>query len=472
MPNLADPCACPVKPTRRQHSWPARPALLAMAWWLLAASAPAHAEPPMVRLIDQELNASTVQLMGIERGTLSYIDATGLIRTEPWREFVAILPAEPEEAPESVGVVQAPLTSIGEASIALLETIDGERWPGEIESQTDQIVRWSHPHLGELEIPLDRVSRLGFVGRAQHDLRSSEAAAPDEAASQDRVWLANGDRLEGYVETVHPRVRVEVRGVMRELEPRSVASIQLANARVSPAGTLVRLRDGSILRVRELSMDDQGVLTVLAQSAASSTETPADEREAGIPSAGVDGLRDSLASDGLNWTHIESVLIDASRVVPLGSMQPRSVEALGGRAWVSAIVVEHEVPGLPGTPEVILPGPMEVRWVLPAGSGAGSNVSRGVGRGARVALEASMPPGQWAWGDSEIVVLADERELSRARVNGRSPRVQLNAGLPPDASTLAIRIEPGRFGPVQDGLRLRGAIVLLGSSASRETERR
>jgi hypothetical protein len=412
---------------------------------LCLAAMSASAEPPMVRLIDRELHVHIVQLTAIEAGYLGYIDDTGLIRREPLSEYTAILPAEPDSESSDVGVVTMPMMDLGESGQGWLETIDGERWRGRAVAQDDDGLRWEHPVLGPLELSMERVRQVRLAGSL--DAMHSDHAGDTDSQTQDLVWLANGDRVEGFVESIWPGVRVEVREQFRDFAPDAVASIELANTPEAVTGMLVRLEDGSVVRAERLVMDERGKVAIGAVSSAKD-----------LPESPPSGA--SVLPSMLEWSQIKSVVIEASRIVPLAGLRVKETRALGGRPWASPMRLERSEQGLPWTPDLILPGPMEVEWMLPSEGASGKR---------RVAFEAVMPPGQWTWGDCEIVVIADGAELVRARVNGRTPTAKVNVAVPAGVRGLSVRSESGRFGPVQDGLRLKGAVLVVpGRPGTRE----
>lgn len=373
-------------------------------------------------LLDRDLNARVVEVTGISKDAIAYIDETGLIRSEPISEHIALLPAPPEAGTEPAFVIDTPVISLSNADDSTITTTDRQRIVGTLDAQEGQTVVWQHSKLGSISLPLDRVATLVLRGLRQN-LPASEA---DDAG--DVVHLANGDRLVGYVDHVAPTVAVEVSGSTRELTHDTVFGVRFANPSVAPRGAMVHLGDGTRVAIKSITIDASGRLAIVPMDEATQGPQP----------------RAALA-----WDDVTAIVFDASRVVPLASIRPTKLEALGGRAWTRPMRVLDGLTDISDAPAIELPGPMAVTWALPKGA-------------TRVGFQAELPPGQWSWGDCDLVVLAGEREIARATLSPRQASASVNAAIPPSgaAGTLTIRLESGRHGPIQDRVVISRALVV------------
>jgi len=90
---------------------------------------------------------------------------------------------------------------------------------------------------------------------------------------------------------------------------------------------------------------------------------------------------------------------------------------------------------------------MALRWALPEGAG-------------RFATTAELSSAGLPWGDCEIVVRVDGRELARERLWRERTSAAINVALDGGAA-IEIEIESGRFGPVGDAVRLIDPLVLV-----------
>ncbi len=371
-------------------------------------------------LLDRDLNARVIEVTGLSKDSITYIDETGLIRSEPISEHVALLPAPPDTGSEPAFVVDTPVISLSNADDSTITTTDRQRIVGTLDTQEGQTVIWQHSKLGSILLPLDRVSTLVLRGVRQ-TLPVSQRDDPGDA-----VYLANGDLLVGYVDRVAPTLTIEVAGAARELTHDTIFGVRFANPGTTPRGAMAHLGDGTRVAIKTISIDASGRLAIV----------PLDEATQGPQP------RAALA-----WDDVTAIVFDASRVVPLASITPSKQEALGGRTWTRPMRLLAGLTDISDAPSIELPGPMAVTWTLPKGA-------------TRVGFQAELPPGQWSWGDCELVVQADQSEVARARLSPRQATASVNAAVPGGAKALTIRLESGRHGPIQDRVVLSRALVV------------
>jgi hypothetical protein len=411
-------------------------------------------------LLDRRLQERPVLLVGIDSHTITYTDAAGLVRTEPTGEFIAILPALAGELPKRIAQPAPPATSTPESRpfigpgdllaarpTTVLELVDGQRFAGSLIAPdasrpgNPESLAWSHPLLGPLEVKIDRVRRI----RLSDPAPASPAAG--QPAKDDVVIFANGDRLEGFVESIGAKLKVvpgsDPAAPAREFDLGVVREIVFANPPQPwpSSAALVWLRDGSVIACRGITTGRLGDVTLAAEirnTEAAPSESP--------ESSALLRLEDLLA-----------VAFDPAALEPLASLTPVDTRPIADRRWTKPSAVLDADRAVLGAADIGLPGPMSVAWDLPRGA-------------SRLAAEALLPRPMWTWGDCEIVVLlsaptpgAAETELFRGRLNSDHPRARISAALGEPAADrrLHIRLEPGNFGPIQDQVVLKRPMLLM-----------
>ncbi len=366
-------------------------------------------------LIDTRLQERPVTLLGLETDNVTYADAGGMIRTEPIAGFVALAP------PPGAPMPTAPSPAVW--------LVDGQRFAGAVragESDPDRIL-WKHPALGGLAIVIDDAARIV--------LRRPKRGAPAPATdTRDAVTLVNGDRLEGFLESFGPTIRIEVEGRPTEVSARRVAQVALANPPRQPFGLTAWLGDGSVIRASSIRTGSAGEVILTPAVAEWTTEA---EDEGPVP---------------LSLADVVAVAFDASRLVPLAALEPIAQKATGERRWTEPIERRGIETAVFGAADIALPGPMSVEWLLPEGA-------------SRLAGDIELTPDLWAWGDCEFVVTLitpkGETELRRERVSAERPRFPVNVPIDEPRARLRLTLEPGRYGSIQDRLIFRRPLILV-----------
>jgi hypothetical protein len=380
-------------------------------------------------LIDRQLRERAVLLTGVDERTVTYTDSAGLSRTESVDEFVALVP--PAGAAKSFTAA---------ATMSALELTDGQRFFGDLApaGAARDSVRWSHPTLGTLEFKLDQVRHLRFNLSAPGG-RTAPSPPTAQDPNADLVIFANGDRATGFVESVSGEPRVVKlgpidQGPTREIGLEVVREIVLSNPAQLPAprATVVWLRDGSVLTCRGIRTSRLGELTL----------TPAfADTEAGETPPGTLVLDDLLG-----------VAFDSAAVAALSAVPPASQTPTGGRPWTRPVSIVGAERAVLGAGDIQFPGPVRVEWVLPAGT-------------SRLTMEVELPREMWTWGRCTVVVLGvdgggNENELARVALDAERPRGAIGASLTGSAR-LVVRVDPGEFGAVQNGVVLRRPLLLI-----------
>ncbi|MEY2982523.1 MAG: hypothetical protein RL562_2750 [Planctomycetota bacterium] len=161
----------------------------------------------------------------------------------------------------------------------MLDLHDGQRLPGALEIDAG-VAQWNHRWIGAIPVEIERVSVLRLAG-------GRAVRGRDDA---DIVLLLNADRIAGFVESIGSEVAIEplesdlpeedgekpdepvedpsddgaraaVPADIRSIELARIAAIAFAPTIDPPApGALAWTRDGSVVRYRDLRLDDAGSL--------------------------------------------------------------------------------------------------------------------------------------------------------------------------------------------------------------------
>lgn len=364
------------------------------------ATARAQDEAPPVTLVDERLRRTRARIVSVSPSQLIAEINGAAERATPAERWVGWT-SPLEEA----------------TAIPMLSLADGQRFYGAPAGGAGDIIRWTADGAGPIEVDLEDIDRIVLAPRLD--------PGPSEAL-EDVVILSNGDRLEGFVISLGDEVVIEVEGRPVELPLQRVAVIDLASAPADRAGAYMWFADGSVAR-----LEAQGDTFLLAQ-APSGWEAAAPLHKA------------------------RAFVYDGARIRALGELPLTSHEPIK-RRWAPPPQIEAGAAGMWASP-VNLPGPMRVTWSLPEGA-------------ARFGAVLELREDSRVWGDCEVVV-AQRRAgdvgagtgLVRVRLTGAEPRaevtVDLNGGL--GAGELVITVEPGASGPIQDRVRIDGALLLLG----------
>ncbi len=310
-----------------------------------------------------------------------------------------------------------PAPGAGWVDLVTGERIVGE--PAELASDGDSVA-WRRRDFGTLRLSLENVLRI--VPPVDSAGARALPEAPDEPMISDRVTLLNGDALHGFVVSIGEDVTVELEsGAAASAALDLVAEIRLANPRGSASGMTLWLADGSVL------------------SAASATTLPGERVEIELTTGEVATIPigDLLAAS-----------FAAERIRALGAMRPESVRIPADRRWSPPLRSVPEAGAIAIAPlfasDVIVPGPMTLRWSMPEGA-------------VRLGLTAELPEASLPWGDCELVIREGGRELARERLWRERRVAEIRVDL--SGGPLEIEVDAGRYGPVGDVVRLRAPLL-------------
>ena len=348
-----------------------------------------------------------------------------------------------ESAPfdEVVAILWTGRGSPGKPS-AILVLQSGERFPGRLDRGTGEL-RWMHPWLGPIAIDLERVRSIEVEAAAWGDAGWREAEG-------DRVRLANGDVIEGLVTELDRECVVEslADGSVRRVPLEVVARIDLLESEQAPGAIRLVARDGTVVDVerfgmaptslREQMRRDTAPMITIAREGVADPPNPS-ARETVIP------LRDFSAML-IGPSRVESLASIAPTVEPIDPSQASGADDANGatvRSWIPAPVRAGESTPI-GDRDVDFTGPARIRY--------------SVAEGSVLSTTAVLPDTMRRFGDFELVLFDGRREVLRHRFNRDAPRLEIAAAI--ETGELVLELREGRYGPVQDRLRLESPLLI------------
>ncbi|MEZ6235204.1 MAG: hypothetical protein R3B68_13530 [Phycisphaerales bacterium] len=398
---------------------------------------PDAATPYIARhLYDHALNAEPVLLHRIDGSMMTYTDARGLLRRAPTSEFLAVLPAPSQIEPANPD---------GDTRDGVVTLVDGQRYTGRalatIDADEPPLV-W-HAPFGTIRLALEHVVSV---------VRTGAEAPPASGEGEDRVGLANGDTLSGFLLEIGERVAIETTAGEVDVPLDAVAWAWIANQPVEPRGVMVWLDDATVARVE-----------VLPQITPDALETRVLLPGAEDGTSGAIGVRTEDDSASVNAgprlsipvASIRALVFDASRLVGLGDLELTRVWS--DRPWPPAVGLSNADANPLGAPDITLPAPLSASWTLPP-------------RAERIAFEASLPARSRLWGDAVLVLTVEQdegvQELGRFHLGADTPTTPVNAPIPLPRDPrrdrrLRVDLLAGPSGPAQDAVVLRYPLVLL-----------
>ncbi len=362
----------------------------------------AVAAPDRFLLIRRDHRLEAIQLLRIRDQTLVYGDQDQGLASVSLSSCLALFRAEAAPADVSGG---------------LLRLADGQRYPGQAfsgASGADGVLVWDQSTwLGRMEVPLQRIESVAFT----------EGAAIPRMGDGDRLRLANGDRLEGLVTALGDPILLEVaedgrRTIQIPLD--RAASVRMVTPRQTPSGRRLWLIDGTIIDVSTVEVGD-GLL-----------------RPGGVP------FVSQQPTKPLSISSLVAVLFDTEGLVPFAALEPVSLKGPPTRYVVPRPEPLDDLAPL-GLARVLLKGPVSIRYDLPSAP-------------SYLMAEARLPPEARTWGDCELLIRDEGREVFRARLNADNPVVSI--GVTIHGTQLEIEIAEGANGPVYDHVVLHRAMVI------------
>jgi hypothetical protein len=376
-------------------------------------------------LLTPELQRQPIRLAGLAGGQLNYFDEDRRLVQRPAGQFVRLVlqPGPPD-------AVAAPVDGPPPMRIDL---VDGQRFVGRWvgAARDGEAIVFEHARVGRLTLPLDSVRSLARDPGGGPGRRFVETTA-----GADRVTLANGDTVEGFVIAVDRETLTLLPDGAEQsidLPTPQIASLTLANP-LDPGGDggdLVALLDGSRLRVDDLSIAGE-----------TATLTPR--------------LADALVPIDLPLAELQRIDFGAAglRLVNLVD-RPRRVTA-GGEAW------GLNLPPRVDRAELLLHAPLTLEVELPDGA-------QRFAAGAELDLPPDLPADRRGWADLVLWIDPDlddaepstDAPARRFHLTAGRPTARINLSLGDTQTVLTVRLDPAGNGPILDRLRLTEAVLLV-----------
>jgi len=314
------------------------------------------------------------------------------------------------------GPMDVPLARGSSAGEGALGLVDGQRFPGEpvpSPAAASGDLAWRHPWFDDLTIDFDRIAWV--VLRPPFE--------PPAATDADVVLLANGDRVEGFVEQIGDPIELDVDGAPVRIPFERAVAMRLVNPQRDPQPGAMRvwLRNGTIVDTPGLLYDHaDGLLEVRPIAAA-----------------------DAVVKN-VSLSHVAGALFSQSSLTALASIPPSDVSGPPTR-YVTPPPAVDSAPAALGLHAIQFSGPVIAHYPLPRGA-------------SRFVASARLPRESDEWADCEIIIRDDDREVFRARLNAATPAVIVNAPL--RGAELAIEVAEGAHGPIRDWVVLDHALIL------------
>lgn len=355
-------------------------------------------------LIRSDLSQLEVRKITIEHQQLHYGDArSGEWMTAPLDECIALLRVGARVSRPSGGSVRL---------------ADGQVLPGETLSNADpdlDAIVWNHAWLGRMEIPLDAVRSVSFTADT----------LPPPAGVGDVVLYTNGDRQSGLIVQFGDPIVLEIENPAGTSElsipADRVAAVTLVSQPRPRTGTRIWFADGTIVDVKRLLVAADGYARIESVPAGN-TQLQAQRL-----------LRDVVA-----------VFFRADALVPLASLDPVSIDGPSSRFAIPRPVT-LDANAVADLSSLEFRGPLSVRYALPA-------------KRCRFAATAELPTDARTWGDCELILECNGREVFRAHLSAANPTAAINVML--DGGEMTLRLLQAKHGSIQDRVVLHRAMFL------------
>jgi hypothetical protein len=385
--------------------------ITAISGLTLLAAAAAHGQVSF-DVVESDLSRTPAQILSITDDAVTWLDAAGQPVTRDTGTILGLDGTRGEERSETATVFD-----VIAFEPSMLVLVDGRRYTGTLsgEAGLPETLRWQHPVLGKVDVPLEMIDRL-MLQRASLGPVSGESLPPAEA--QDVLLLRNGDRLEGFVAALDRDAVIEVDGREVAVPMETVYQVALANPRERWAGPMVWLRDGSVLGAGSVRLAERRFTLI-------DNGTPGTEADAGAGEAVV------------RAEHVLAVAFDTRELVPVSSLiesPSRRVSVRDARSPFDAEPIE-------------LTGAASLSVDLPAGA-------------SRLSMTAALPLRARAWGRFEVVLSTDGIVRARLPLSASRPEIDHELDLA-GARELTITLETGEFGRVHAMAELREALIAI-----------
>jgi hypothetical protein len=390
----------------------------------LIVAAAVMAEPVVV--VDGSLKTTVGELVSLRERTavmnvagkeVTVTGAAALVAAASWRPERQWPGLPNGEAAEDV------------SSKTMVVLTDGSRLRGDLLAGKGDSLVLAHKLLGKVEFPLDSLRLLTMGGAV-------EGGGGTRSGKSDSVRLLNGDRIEGFIESIGPAkkegegdkgglaVTVERDKTKTAVPLDRVASVSLQGGGVKKAAKTVWLAGGEKTGAAEVSVEKGEARLVRVKGSPAVSIKPAE---------------------------IEGVVIEPGVLTPLAGCAVRGSVETGPEQTL-------------GTRDLTIPEPGRVSWELPKGGGGARRISGW----------AVLPEECRTWGDCTVTVAVgvdagagSAQKVVEFALSGAAPVVKIDQELPAatTGAWLIVTVGEGKNGPVQDQVVLRRVLIGMGGGA-------
>jgi len=390
---------------------------------LLAFASSTQAVTPAV-IVGTDLKGQQVKITSLSRGRISYFDNSRTLQYQQVHQILRIqfstpTPNPPRNEDQSIDMT----TRHHQQSKTVIELFDGQYLIGEWTGGDDQQIKWQQHELGELHINLDQIRSVS--------LSMPPPRVP--SGSADRIWLTNGDMIEGFIERLSGKTII-----YQPLTAHSKQQGVVLPAKKLRAFTLIRPgynRDSSVASLRR-----QTHLVWLT-----------------------DGSRLAATNLGIRrgFLFFKPALLDVNSLisVPIDSVIMIDIACVSGYLRNLAdlnmkVEMGGTVFGLAWPPtwfeqRLSAHAPVVTQWTLP------KNASRFT---ASVKLTEQTRQAE-KWADLDLVLRVDDRIIERYHINASTPQIFINTPL--SGHTMSIELHEAANGPVMDRVEISEAVIFV-----------
>lgn len=337
-------------------------------------------------------------------------DDSGVIRSEKGVDIGATALAWSPVSDETTTMDRPPfaMTRLSDGQIIIAA------FGGFHEGPVGPVVRWKHPGIGLMDIPVERTSFIQVQPMSQ----------PPIANASDEIVLRNGDRVTGFIESFGEPIVIETDGKKREIPSDRIAGLSLVSKSPTIGAVRVWLTDGSVI-------DGSSIAGVVG---------------GGFVLQGM-SLINNRSSLPIEAEEIRCVSQSPKRIVPLSALKaqvlPPTAIALPRAQYPAPKISLTDDPL--GASAIEVRGPERLIYEIPKGFSV-------------LNAHIEIPPSVRPWGDCVVVLRQNSHEIGRYPLSIKNQSAQIMVSVQP--GPLEFEIEEAGGGPIGDIVILRRAILI------------
>ncbi len=409
-----------------------------------------RALPAQVVVLDHGLRSTAGELVSLApdaavlkrpEGEVTVNRPVAVVRSALWgpdRSWPGLQPVPPQDS--------TPGVSAPEGTGLWLELNDGSRLHGDLLPAKGDGLMLVHKRLGRVEFTLDSLASLSMTAAGSQP----EGPPPTIARpTNDTLILANGDRLEGFVESIalpkQPRTGNTLEVTIERAGDKTKVVVPIDRIeRVTLAGSSPRKPGPLVWFVGDGTGDER---TAAAEFTLEKVGGVGAGREARL-----------VRTKGALPARIDVALLQATTL----SGWPEAAVPLASCTSDGGTLEPIQGSDQPlGTRDLTIAEPGEVRWRLPSGA-------------SRITGWAVLPEECRRWGDCTVTVTTIGKQatapypVAEFTLNSGSPVAVIDAAFAKDGGDprwLSVRVGEGKNGPTQDRVVLRHVLIGLNDPA-------